>query len=239
MQEHREFLRSVIRHQRITKAELARVAGVTASAVSKFLGGQNTLAADKLAKMAPEIGVNPKFLTGEQRNPFASNRLIKMLLSDSLVVGVDYEMLYYIAAANERLNIAFLFSQSSMIQRVLKGTVFENPVAAIACKDADGNMFLFRRRNGYPIIGERGLELKLQENREAGQIMTARKRVSDAVYRRIKDWSAKREDFEELFPDDNESLTSDEWWLLRLLRAKNIDPKKAWEIIEFTSLTTK
>jgi hypothetical protein len=64
VREHRDFVRAVIGHQRVKKMELAEAAGVTSSAVSKFIIGQNTIALDKLMKLAPVVVVNQLFLAG-------------------------------------------------------------------------------------------------------------------------------------------------------------------------------
>jgi transcriptional regulator with XRE-family HTH domain len=42
-----------IKHQNIKQADLANIAGVTPSALSKYIAGQNTIVIDKLLKIAP------------------------------------------------------------------------------------------------------------------------------------------------------------------------------------------
>ena len=155
-------------HQRVRKLDLADAAHVTPSAISKFLTGQSTIAVEKLVGIASLVGVNPKYLTGEEKNPFKSTRLIKILLDEGLLSGPNFDMLFFLADANERLEVVFLLSQSFLLRRMAKDTVFEDLVAAIACKDGDGTMFLFRRKSGNAFASERGLELKLQERARTG-----------------------------------------------------------------------
>ena len=53
------------------------------------------------------------------------------------------------------------------------------------------------------------------------------KTIEDAVVKRVRDRSVMRKDLEDLFSPagDAKSLTADEWWLINILRARNIAPK--------------
>jgi len=62
--------RYAVKHQKFKQADLAHAVGVTPSALSKFIAGQNTIATDKLLNIAPKLNINPAFLVGESSNPF-------------------------------------------------------------------------------------------------------------------------------------------------------------------------
>jgi len=96
-QELRDLMRSMMRHQRPVKVELAAAAGITPSAVSKLIGGKSTIGVDKLEKMAPMRGINPGFLSGVKRNPFKSSKLITLALDESLLSDTDFDILDYVA----------------------------------------------------------------------------------------------------------------------------------------------
>jgi hypothetical protein len=165
------------------------------------------------------------------------------MLPETLFGETNFDILYYIVAANERLDVVFLLSPSSSFRESQR-----NASCAMACRDADDNLFLLRRRNGCPIAGQENLALKLIENRRPDQTITVERKgslerfaalpnlsisaLAEPVARRIKDWSIRREDLGDLFPAEEKDHTTGERRLINYLRGKSINPERLISFLE-------
>jgi len=220
-----------IKNQNFRQADLAKVAGVTPSALSKFIAGQNTIAPDKILKIAPILNINPLFLTGESQNPFKSNDLIKFRLPESILGSIDYSIIYFIAEHNKYLHIIYFITSSTIYSKFLDKTVFAYPVIAIAIKDTDNNIFLINRKTRYPLVGERELIGKLSSLAEQGKtrIVTNHHLLLAGQEIKFKDFSITKDEVLEYFDnlDDTIIITNEENELIKFIRKNNIKPNDA------------
>ncbi len=225
-----------IKNQNFRQADLAKVAGVTPSALSKFIAGQNTIAPDKILKIAPILNINPLFLSGESQNPFKSNDLIKFRLPESILGSIDYSIIYFIAEHNKYLNIIYFITSSTIYSKFLDKTVFAYPVIAIAIKDTDNNIFLINRKTRYPLVGERELIGKLSSLAEQGKtrIVTNHHLLLAGQEIKFKDFSITKDEVLEYFDnlDDTIIITNEENELIKFIRKNNIKPNDAIDYIK-------
>jgi len=187
--------------QGIKQSSLAKELGITQSAIANFEGKKSKLSSEIIIKIARLCNINPLYITSKATNPFKSNKLIKMLLPETMIEGLSFEMIFFLAEVNAQLNIIFLVAPSLIFQKFLSKTVFENPVYAIAIKDSDNNVFLFRRKSNDPLYGERNLQLKLKEisRKCKTKIYTDITQIDKNLTDKIKKLTVEKEDIETFF----------------------------------------
>lgn len=220
--------------QDIKQTDLARELGVTSSAISKFEKSRTTLSEDTLKELAQRLNLNPEYITGSSSNPFLSKKLIKMFLpEEEFGMKVVFTPILLIAEANQRIEFVTLLParKFKFMEEVEEGTLLEPNLYAIAVRDQDNNIFLFRRRapKAY-IVGEQGLRIQLQEmsDKKDKRIVFHTRRLTKELFKRIMDWDIKKEDIEPLFSVRPlvGDLTDSEQKLIASLRESKIDPEK-------------
>ncbi|MCX5803506.1 MAG: helix-turn-helix transcriptional regulator [Proteobacteria bacterium] len=201
MKDISEFFSQTRRLQGIKQVALAKELGITHSAIANFEAKKTKLSSETIIKIARLININPLYVTTEGVNPFKSDNLIKMVLPETLIEGLNFGIIFFLGEVNVQLNIIFLVAPSSIFQKILSKTVFENPVYAIAIKDGDNNVFLFRRKSNDPLYGERNLQLKLKEisRRYKTKINIDITKINKSLIDKIKNLTVEKEDIETFF----------------------------------------
>ncbi len=148
--------------------------------------------------------------------------------------GIDFRLIYFLAEKNRTLEVVFLFSNTKFARRILRGTIAENPVIAIVCRDSDNNIFLFKRRKIMmgPVIGDRELRIELNKRRKTKtSIIIEDKEVDDKLIKLIRDEAVSHDELQELFVQRHDyTLSEDEWSIIVKKREKGI---KDSEILRF------
>ena len=211
-----------------TLAEVATSAGITHQSVNAFEKGIASLSIETLQKMAVAININPEYLTDPNVNPFLSDEIIKMEIPENLFIpGLDFQIFRFLAEKNSKLKFCFLFSNTILAKKLLRGTVFENPVWAIACQDDVKNVFLFKRRRVMraPLVGDRELRIELDKFRnEKKSIMIEDKEIGDTFLKKIKSSTVTKDELEKLFPEEDEIiLNENEKKLIMKIRSKGMN----------------
>lgn len=224
-----DLLASVRKYEGVKQSDMAAELGITQSAIAKFEARKTKLGPDTLAGIARRLGINPDYLDDETQNPFkAQGRLIKMLLPEAFVSGIDYSILYFLAERNAFLKVLFLVAPSGLFRKILAKTAFENLIYAIAVEDSAGNFFLFRRKANYPLVGDRELQMKMSDiAAQAGtELQTKIIRVGRKIAGRIADWTIERTDIEPLFRNMEGPLllTTEEKEMIRAIRERKMRP---------------
>lgn len=213
--------------QGIRQGHISKSLGIAQSSVARFEAMKATLGLGTIERIAPLLNIDPLYVSGESGNPFKSDKLIKMLLPEGLASGIDFSILYFLAEKNRVLNLALLVPPMKYYQKLLAMGAMENPVYAIALKDANGNCFIFRRKANYPLYGKRELELKLQEisTKYGHEMNVIMNRIGEDLTSKIKNWTVERKDTEPLLENINVSLvpTENEIELLKMLRRQNVN----------------
>lgn len=207
-----EIFRIARELQGIAQSEVALKAEVTQSAISKFEAGSSTLSRENLLKIAPLLHINPRYLTAESHNPFLSRLLIKMHFPERFR-AVDFAPLYLLSEANQSLEFVFLIPHFRLVSKILAKTMIETPCYAIAVRDEDGNIFLFRRKlKGAFIVGEKDLQARISERmeKENKQVLFRTVRIERELYQKIKAWDVSRKDIVELFAETTPVLLNEE-----------------------------
>ncbi|MCX5815321.1 MAG: helix-turn-helix transcriptional regulator [Proteobacteria bacterium] len=198
-----------------TQSEVGAAAGVTHQAVNAFEKGSASLSMETLRKMAISININPDYLIDPSVNPFLSQELIKMEFPENLFLpGLNFQIIYFLAEKNYVLELCFLFSNTRLGNKLTKlrhsltqGTIAENPVVAIACQDANRNIFLFKRRKIImgPILGDRELRLELPKYKTGNKsIIIGDREVSDSLLEKIRDVTVTKDELARLFNERND-----------------------------------
>ncbi|MCX5815247.1 MAG: helix-turn-helix transcriptional regulator [Proteobacteria bacterium] len=216
---------------------VAQAACITQQSVNAYEHGYASLSVDTLKKIAVTIGLNPEYLSDPTVNPFKSDELIKMELPERYInSGIDFEIFYFLATNNKRLRIIFLYSMSTKSKQLLRGTIFGNPVWAIACQDTDGNIFLFKRKKRLmgPVLGDQELRIEIVKYRSANKlILIEDKEIGDKLLTKISDWTITKSDLEGIFSVDDDILLDElDTLVIKTMRNKRIGHRKMLEIIE-------
>lgn len=197
--------------------------------LSNFEKGKTPLSQETLRRIAPMLSINPAYVSDPTRNPLSSPGLIKMFFSESMLGKIDFDFIRFLYEANRSLDFLFLYPPISNVVKII-AFLGAFPVYAIALRDGDGNVILFRRENGNILVGgsvpfTENLELELSESarRDNKGVSFSRILINDDAYRRIQDWdSITRDEIERLFLPQNQIpvLGDNEYSLImRLVRA--------------------
>ncbi len=218
-----------------TQADIGLAGGVTPQAINIFEKHKGSLSARTIEKIAPNININPDYLSDPTANPFLSDDVIIMHLPENIFLpGIDFRLIYFLAEKNRTLEVVFLFSNTKFARRILRGTIAENPVIAIVCRDSDNNIFLFKRRKIMmgPVIGDRELRIELNKRRKTKtSIIIEDKEVDDKLIKLIRDEAVSHDELQELFVQRHDyTLSEDEWSIIVKKREKGI---KDSEILRF------
>lgn len=207
-----EIFRIAREMQGMAQSEVALRADVTQSAISRFEAGSSTLSRENLFKIAPLLNINPKYITAESHNPFLSRSLIKMHFPERFG-AVDFAALHLLSEANQSLEFVFLIPHFRLVSKLLAKTMIEIPCYAIAVRDGDGNIFLFRRKlKGAFIVGEKDLQSRISERmeKEGRQVLFRTVRIERELYQKIKAWDVSKKDIAGLFAETTPVLLNEE-----------------------------
>ncbi|MBI1913116.1 MAG: helix-turn-helix transcriptional regulator [Deltaproteobacteria bacterium] len=213
--------------QGLKQSALVKKLHISQSSLSQFENGQSTLSSECLLTLAPLLKINPGYLMCESKNPFSSPDLIKMLLTEKILVGVDYTPLEYVVMVNPGVQVVFLLA-TSMLDKALAKTVVGQLTLAILVRDQDGNTFIFRRNSrGSYIVGEGNLQAKLQamEKEDENKVVTVRfEHISKALAKKISAWDVTLTDVQGFFESKvTKTLTLAENRVIELMRAEKLD----------------
>lgn len=224
-----ELFSYIRKAQEIKQKHVSIQAGIAQPSLAKFESGKAGLSIDTLLRIAPLINMNPLYISGEHPNPFLSDALIKIRLPEGFLSGIHFNILYFLAEKNTRLDIILLIAPLGLY-RLLTRSVFENPVFAIAVRDDFNNYFMLRRKSNNPIYGEREMLSRLNEISQESRTListSVSKIINKDLLGKIMDWTVTKDDVEHLFSDLKKIPlvpTEKEEDLLRKIREKNIDP---------------
>lgn len=162
------FLRSVREAQGISQKELSEKLGITQPAITQYEKSDRSLAQDTLRRAAGLLNLNPDFLQSGIGNPFKQaneNKIIKMFFSISKTGDVEYSLIDYIADYSRKAVFVFLkptnFEEMNSL-RVRKWQAKGLTTYALVVRDADSNVFIFKRKDGV-FFNEKELILSLQK----------------------------------------------------------------------------
>jgi len=221
--------------QGIKQTELANFVGIKQQSIVPFEKGKASLSHHTLCKMASFININEAFLNGDSSNPFESDKLIKMRLSDRLLGGIDYTIIYFLCERDEKLDFVLLVAPLKIYKTLLSRTVLENPVFAIAMKDNDDNYFIFKRKSNDPLFGERELQIETKEIAEKHnhEIYFRMQKIDEKLTEKIKKWSVEKEDITAFFsPTENTTNTEIEREIIKKIREKTDGYSKVLKYLE-------
>jgi len=156
----------------------------------------------------------------------------KVLLKDNFIGSVDYSELYKVFDNGSYFEMLMLVPRFSL-GRIVKETILEIPVYAIAIRNHDKNIYIFRRnsKNNF-FVGDKSLQIDLNT-----KIAQSGKRIIHSVidigiplYEKIKNWTVSKADIDPLFAGN--FITFDENELISYLRENNIDSIDVIEILK-------
>jgi len=189
--------------------DIARKVSITHSALSSYEAGRYTLSLSTLHQIAPLLNINPDFVTGKSKNPFKSEKLIKMFFNEQMHKYIIIEPINVLTGCNQKLEFISLVANIDLITKVKNLSLFQKPIYAIAVRDGDNNIFLLRRKIKTAYIKLDGafylevwpiLEI-FGDEKIKGATYFAEKEINKDLYRKIKDWAVERKDIEPLFDE--------------------------------------
>lgn len=221
--------------QGVKQSELAKKAGIAQPTLSQFEGGQFTLSMEALLAIAPYLKINPEYLLGVSSNPFSSPDLIKLLLPERLMKGVDYTPITFVVEANSNVQVAILLATTG-IDKIISKTALGQFTQAVLVRDQDGNTFIFRRKSrGSYMVGEGDLQARLQEIAKDGKKTVSIKihRIPRTLAKKIADWDVKLEDLEDLFESKiiTKNVSVEENRLIDVIREEGINPEEVARLL--------
>lgn len=221
--------------QGVKQSELAKKAGIAQPTMSQFEAGQFTLAMESLIAIAPYLKVNPDYLLGVSSNPFSSQELIRMLLPERLMKGVDYTPIEFVVEANSNIQVAILLATTG-IDKIISKTALGQFTQAVLVRDQDGNTFIFRRKSrGSYMVGEGDLQARLQEIAKDGKktVSIRTHRIPRTLAKKIADWDMKLEDVEDLFESKiiTKNVSVEENRIIDVIREEGINPEEVARLL--------
>lgn len=235
----------------ITQSELAQIAVINRSSIAQFEKSIASLSIQTLLKIAPALDINPDFLLEKSDNPFKSKNLIKFFITGTSMP--DRTILILTILYNTTLELITLIPPLSIIEKIKTlptfrtvaavfdtHTLFGKMIYAVAVRDVDNNIFLFRRKkeNDFIIWGDTDLQSNVStllgiSGKDANKFIFAKKEITRNLYEKIKNWDVVKEDIEPLFLKNKDishltesDLTGYEKELIQKIREKGIDPSK-------------
>lgn len=240
MDETYELYRSGIDYLGIRQADIARQVGITRSALSQYLKGKSSLSPETLLRIAPLINISPDYVRDKNGNPYGAANFFRMLVPDNMVtMSLDFSLFYLLMDANNALEFLFLSPPLNFLEKAL--SIPDTPIYAIALKDGDQNIFLFRRRQRSPIaaviVGIDKLQKRIDALRAQGKDFSYEIRaIDDILFQRIRHWeNIERPDIAPLFvPAEltRRELTNEERTLIVRMRQNNISPSQVEPFID-------
>lgn len=225
--------------QGIKQSVIAKKAGIAQPSLSQLENGHATLSRDTMLNIAQLICINPEYIADEFVNPFKSSGLIKMFFGETLLAGMDYSPLEYIAKINPSVEVIFLVAMSRIktIDRMISKTIIGQFTQAALVRDQDGNIFIFRRkRKGAYLVGELDLQARLLETAKAANkdVTFQTRKIPRELFLKIEDWTVERGDIEDYFIQQRTRMLSlDEDKVIEEIRAGRL------KISELLSMTNK
>jgi transcriptional regulator with XRE-family HTH domain len=211
-----DILRVVREAAGLKQTHIAKKVDISHVALSRFEKEQSTLSTETLCSIAPYYFLNEDFIKGNDVNPFRSNgRLIKFFISHRFGLIPDFSLVQFVIESNPYSMVRFLIPQLSILKAV-KYTALENPVYAIAVKDSDNNIFLFRQKTesilkGAIVVTQLETTINEIKDKTGKSVDIARKNIDKKLYQAIQEWDAlERKDVEHLFANDMLVLTDPE-----------------------------
>lgn len=211
----------------LKQTHVAAKVGISHVALSRFEKGQSTLSTETLCSIAPYYFLNEDFIKGDNVNAFKSNgKLIKLFISHRFGLVPDFSLIQFVIESNPNSMVRFLIPQLSILKAV-KYTALDNPVYAIAIKDSDNNIFLFRQKTesilkGAIVVAQLETAINDLKDRTGKSVDVSKKNIDKKLYQAIQEWdSLERKDVEHLFADDILVLTDpEEIRIIKELRQK-------------------
>jgi transcriptional regulator with XRE-family HTH domain len=226
--------------QNIKQGKIAKNANITSSAISMFEHGTTNFKEETIENIAHCLNISSDYAKSMIGNPFKSEKLIKMFVQESFLGRVDYSIFELFLDFNDKLQFLFLIPEFS-IGKILKAKTIELSIYAIAMKDSDNNIFIFRRRPKISFfVGEKGFQTTMNKKakKEKKDIDFKTIDIEKPIFYKILSWSIEREDVENLF--GNKSEPTDEKMVIynkgeiRLFNAiekMGISPDKVIELL--------
>jgi transcriptional regulator with XRE-family HTH domain len=200
----------------LKQTHIAKEVDISHVALSRFEKGQSTLSTETLCEIAPSYYLNDDFIKGENVNPFRSDgKLIKFFIYHRFGLIPDFSLIQFVIESNPHSMVRFLIPQLSILKAV-KYTALDNPVYAIAVKDSDNNIFIFRQKTesilkGAIVIDQLETAINDIKDRTGKSVEASKKSIDKKLYQAIQEWdSLERKDVEHLFADDVLVLTDPE-----------------------------
>jgi len=220
--------------QGIKQTDIANKVGITQQAIALYESGKSTLSNQTLCKIAPLININTKFLDDNLVNPFSSEKLIKMILAENFLGGVDYSIIYFLCEKVAKAEFVFLIAPL-MRNKILSKTVFENQVYSILLRDNNNNLFIFKRKTKDPLVGERELQLKAKEiaQHNKNEIYFRIQRIDEKIKNKISKWTIVKEDVVEFFSQIENPINNEvEWEIIKKIRETKDGHNKVLEFLK-------
>lgn len=235
-----EFFKDIRKYKGLKQKDVAQEVGITHVALSRFEAGRSVLSQETLSKIAVILDINPRFLTDQSMNPFYSNELLKMYLSaDFMEVKYSLLSLFQVMLRTQVTDMYLLVPPISLLDRLVRMNISQEiPVYAITCRDREGNMYLFRRKSANEfilkpkelIVGIKNMLYTVNKARERIPFPYKVKKIDNALYEKIKDWSVEKEDIAFLFEEKDKAKIIYEYALS--INAGHDDIQKALEFFK-------
>jgi transcriptional regulator with XRE-family HTH domain len=228
--------------QNIKQGKIAKYAHITSASVSAFCCGRANLKEETIENIAHCLNISSDYVRTMTGNPFKSKKLIKMFALELYLGRVDYSIFELFLDFNDRLQFLLLIPESSItISKILGTKTTELPVYAIAMKDSDNNIFIFRRKQKFSFFAdEKGFQTTMNKKakKENRHIDFKTIDIEKPIFYKILSWSIEREDVENLFgnksePIDLEMVIHDKGKirLLNTIEKMGISPDKVIELL--------
>lgn len=236
------FFKNVRKYQGLKQIDIANEVGITHVALSRFEAGHSKLSFETMSKIATLLNINPRFIEDSSINPFMSNKLLKMYLSTEFMEMKDALLSVLSVMIHAQISeMYFLIPPVSVLDRVVRLDISQEiPVYAITCHDADGNMYLFRRKARSEFIlkkkelvsniqGMLHILSHIKGKKKRDPIPYKVRKIDGSLYEKIRNWSIEKEDLLFLFEPEDKAKKLYEYALS--INASRSDAEKALKLL--------
>lgn len=218
----------------ITQQELADKIGVSQSAVARLERGETTaISKQSLQDIAPQLNINPRFLSAEDENPF-------LMTPDEFVfyrisTGFSKMNITPITWCIENCDICDVYALSPPVGvpcRLIRGARKDELTYAVLMRDRFGNIFLFRHITNFVFLfySKKAYYESLQSvNRNIDYQF---KRIDINLHNLLNQETITSHELRTLFVEDIYPLTLPEQRLIRVSRQREINIETLIENIE-------
>lgn len=191
-----EIFRLAREGKSLTQQELAEIANIDRSAIAHYEKQKYSLSLKTLQAIAPSLDINPDyFVTLEY--PWKSNNVIKYFITN------DFSLFDMLFLYSSYIYIIFLIPPFSLLHKLF--SIIDGNVYAVAVKDQNDNIFLFRHKKEYKCLkNERFLKNHVESSiekygKEDINVMMSIKEISPEIMEKIEKWTVERKNIEPLF----------------------------------------